>query len=303
MARCDNTLAPNDSCSPIRNCPPGSVTPQANPCCEDPIPSTIVVPELEIYGRSFILESQVNKFGVPFPADMNLDDTCYPQGSFITMLFNECYDLDYYKYLYSDVQDKLSWPAVVRRRLNVYPVSARYMELADNGLNTFSLLADDFTLLDALLIYRQDSTGLVVVDTTGVTTTLVYDATAGITILTTDLDVLSTELSKLIFIYLDLVVNKNISNYFSNVPISTDFSLQTIYELFVISKYFDYISCLAIDVRLGARDPDFAGLPYDPSAGPPGSNPPGGDTECDPTNDNPATPSILDSPYDQTKRC
>lgn len=286
MAFCDNPLEQN------RNCPPGAAS-TLDPCCPV-ISSTIVVPELEIYARRFILESEVNKFGVPFPAEV--PTTCIPEGSFITMLFDECYDLDYYKYLYLEVDDKLSWPAVVRRRLNVYPISARYMEINDNGRNLFNLQADDLTMLDALLAYRMDSTGLLVVDTTGVTS-LVYDSTADITILTTSLGELSTELSKLIFVYLDLVVNRNTSNYSTNTPISTDYSLQTIYELFVIDRYFEYVSCQAIDVRLGARDPNYAGSPYDPSAGHP--NPPGGGgggEECDPNDQPVPNPSILDYP-------
>ena len=54
---------------------------------------------------------------------------------------------------------------------------------------------------------------------------------------------------------------------------------------------------MAVDVRLGAMDPDYAGIPgYDPSAGPPGSNPPGGTgPECDPTPVEP-NPSILQYP-------
>jgi hypothetical protein len=286
MARCDNKLAPN------RNCPPDPTSPYVNNC--GGVASTIVVPELEIYSRRFIVDSRVNEFGVPFPPDIKVDTTCYPQGSFITMLFDECYDLDYYEVLYAEILDKLSWPAVVRRRLNVYPISAKYMEINNlTGRNLFNLQTDDLTLLDSLLEYRQDTTGLVVIDTTSITTTTL-DTSGSIAILTTSLVSLSTELSQLIFVYLDLVINKSISNYNSNVPISTDYSLQTVYELFVVDKYFEYLSCLAIDVRLGARDPDYAGQPYDPSAGPPGSNPPGGESpeDCDPEIA-PPNPSIL----------
>jgi len=286
MARCDRTLYDPSKCR---------VTPTETAEQCGVVASTIVVPELEIQTRNFIVDSAVNKYGVPFPPE--LPEICFPEGSFITMLFDECYDLDYYKHLYEPVEDKLSWPSVVTRRLNVYPISGRYMELDDiNGSNVFSLQTDDFSLLDALLVYRQDSTGLVVIDTTADTgTTLVYDSTADVTILTTSLVALSTELSKLIFVYLVLVVNKNTSNYSSNIPISTDYALQTIYELFVIDKYFSYMSCMAVDVRLGAMDPDYAGQPYDPSAGPPGSNPPGGEGSCVPEVIEP-NPSILQYP-------
>ena len=286
MARCDRALYDPSKCR---------VTPTETAEQCGIVASTIVTSELEIQTRNFIIDSAVNKFGVPFPPE--LPETCFPEGSFITMLFDECYDLDYYKYLYEPIEDKLSWPAVVSRRLNVYPVSGRYMELNDtNGTNIFNLQADDFTMLDALLVYRQDSTGLVVIDSTA-SVSLVVDTTADVVILTASLNTLTTELSELIFVYLDLVVNKNISNYSSNIPISTDYALKTIYELFVIDKYFNYMSCMAVDVRLGAMDPDYAGIPgYDPSAGPPGSNPPGGTgPECDPTPVEP-NPSILQYP-------
>lgn len=282
MARCDPILARR------RNCPPPTPGSPSNDC--GIIPSTIVVPELEVYTRRFIETSDVNKFGVPFPPEFQ--NVWYPEGSFIAMLFDECYSYDYYKYLYAEVQDKQSWPIIVRRRLNVYPISARYMILNDDGRNLFNLEADDFTMLDALLIYRQDSTSLVVVDSTA-SVSLVYDSTSEIGIITAGVNTLSTELSKLIFIYLDLMVNKNISNYNTLIPISTDYSLQTIYELFVIDKYFEFVSCNAVDVRLGAMDPAYAGTPYDPSGGPPNSNPPGGSgEECDPTPPAP-NPSIL----------
>jgi hypothetical protein len=286
MARCDSVLARR------RNCFPSSSNVPSDDC--GIIASTIVVPELEIYTRRFIVTSVVNKFGVPFPPELPppAECLCYPSGSFISMLFDECYDLDYYKYLYKEVEDKLSWPSVVRRRLNIYPISARYMILDDAGSNLFVLQADDFTLLDALLAYRQDSTSVVVIDSTA-TVSLVYDSTSDLTTLTASVNGLSTELSKLIFIYLDLMINKNISNYNTLTPISTDYSLQTIYEMFIIDKYFEFVSCNAIDVRLGAMDPTYSGTPYDPSGGPPGSNPPGGTSEeCDPTPAAP-NPSIL----------
>jgi len=272
MAYCDNVVERK------RNCPYHEEEVETEDCQD--FGSTIVVPELEVYARRFIIESEVNKHGVPFPPEITSCEDCFREGSFITMMFDECYDLDHYRYLYVDVEDKLDWPLIINRRLNVYPVSGRYYELNDDeGRNLFLLQDDDFTMLDSLLIYRNDSTNLTVIDTTGVTT-LTYDTTADIYILTTCLDCLETDLSKLIFVYLDLLINKNLTNYSTDDPVSTDYSLQTVFELFVIDKYFEYVSCLAIDVRQGARDPDYTGIPYDPSGGHP--NPPGGD---DPTNE------------------
>ena len=248
------------------------------------IASTIVVPELQIQAYDFIINSVVNKYNIQFPPE--LLSTCIPPGSFITMLFDESYNLDYYKYLYVEIADKLSWPQIIKRRLNVYPVSAKYMELNDDtGRNLFNLEQDDFTMLDALLAYRQDATSVVLIDTTSVS---IIDTTAGLTIVRAGLDALSTELSKLIFVYLDLEINKNTSNYSTDNPISTEGPLQTVYELFIIDKYFDYVSGDNIDVRLG---PEY-GTPGQGSGGG------GGGEECEPGPVVP-TPSILDYPPDR----
>jgi hypothetical protein len=249
------------------------------------ISSTIVVPELQIQAHDYIINSEVNKYNVQFPP--RLLSTCLPPGSFITMLFDEAYDLDYYKYLYAEVEDKLSWPEIVKRRLNVYPVSAKFMTLNDDtGRNLFTLEQDDFTMLDALLAYRQDATSVVLIDTTGAVS--ITDTTAGITIVRASLNELSTELSKLIFVYLDLEINKNTSNYSTDTTISTEDPLETVFELFVIDKYFDYMSGRNVDVRIGSA----YGTPGQGDGGG------GGGEECDPGPVVP-TPSILDYPPDR----
>ena len=99
----------------------------------------------------------------------------------------------------------------------------------------------------------MDSTSLTVIDDASASVSFVLDATTGLSIVTASMNTLTTELSKLIFVYLDLCVNRNISNYDGTEPISTDGPLQTIYELYVLDKYFQVVS---------ARDTDVA--PYCP---------------------------------------
>jgi hypothetical protein len=209
--------------------------------------STIVVPELQLWSNRFVLSSIVNKYEVPYPV---YDLThCYPEGSFISMLFDDNYPHDFYEYLYAQKEDRLSWPWVVRQRLLVYPRSGKY-EIINNqtGTNLFLLQQDDFTMLDALLAFRMDSTSLTVIDDSSASVSLVYDTTSDITILTASIATLNTELSKLIFIYLDLCVNGNTSNYDGITPISTDHALQTIYELYVLDKYYEIVSARNTDV-------------------------------------------------------
>lgn len=218
----------------------------------DSLDSTIVITELQLWSHRFIMNSTVNKNEVPYPPETPTH--CYPQGSFISMLFDDNFPYDYYEYLYAEKPDRLSWPWIVRQRLLVYPRSAKYMIINNQtGTNLFRLQADDFTMLDALLRFRMDSTSLTVIDDSSASVSFVYDSTSLTGIVTASMSTLNTELSKLIFVYLDLCVNNNTSNYDTAIPISTSHALQTIYELYVLDKYFDVIS---------ARDTDIA--PYCP---------------------------------------
>jgi len=222
--------------------------------------STIVVPELQLWANRFVMSSSVNKYEVPYPL---YDLThCYPAGSFISMLFDDNYPHDYYEHLYAPKEDRLSWPWVVRQRLLIYPRSAKYVVINNTtGTNLFRLQQDDFTMLNALLAFRvathdstaSDSTSVVLIDDSSAAVSIVFDSTSNITTITASMITLTTELSKLIFIYLDLCLNNNTSNYDITSTISTDHALQTIYELYVLDKYFEVVS---------ARDTDVA--PYCP---------------------------------------
>jgi hypothetical protein len=212
--------------------------------------STIVVPELQIWSNRFIINSIINKNEVPYPPET--PEVCFPQGSFITMLFNESYSLNYYKYLYALKEDRLAWPYVVKHRLLVYPISGRYYVINDNGSNLFQLQQDDFTMLDALLAYRMDSTSVVMIDSTA--NVFINDSTGtGDIILYADFNSLGTELSKLIYLYLDLKINYSVRYYNTETPVSTAYALQTVYELFVMDKYFEFIAANNIDPAFSCR--------------------------------------------------
>ena len=221
----------------------------------DSLDSTIVITELQLWSHRFVITSEVNKYEVPYPP---LTPThCYPQGSFISMLFDDNFPYDYYEYLYAEKEDRLSWPWIVRQRLMVYPRSAKYMIINNiTGENIFLLQQDDFTMLNGLLAFRidtydstaSDSTSVVLIDDSSAAVSVVFDSTTGITIITASLETLNTELSKLIFVYLDLCLNDNTSNYDSTTPISTDHALQTVYELYVLDKYFEVVSARGTDV-------------------------------------------------------
>ena len=193
-----------------------------------------LVVELQHWFNHFVINSKINKYRVPPPVD--IPELYLGENSFIDMLFNNSYTQNSYEYKYSTEQDPLSVPRVAATRLQVYPGSSQYLKLDSDGSNIFDLQADDFATLDALLAYRNDATSLTVVDSISVS----FDATA--IILYATLDNLSTELSKMIYLYLVLKLYDRFEKYNTETLISTGNLLQTCYESYLVDQYFYFMT-------------------------------------------------------------
>ena len=217
--------------------------------------SYTVVPELQHWYNDFLVDrSIVGKYRIPPPT--NIPELYIPANSFIEMLFNDNYCGDSYEYRYTQETNSFCIPRVVFDRMQIYPGSFQYVNLDPTGDNIFSLKSDDFTLLDALLEYRiltcdttadlvcgVDSTevfSLLVIDSTNVSFTC--DTTAGICILEASLGSLSTNLSKLIYLYLDLKVNGDFSKYNNNNLVSNCQLIESCYESYLIDQYYKCMS-------------------------------------------------------------
>jgi hypothetical protein len=102
-------------------------------------------------------------------------------------------------------------------------------------------------MLDALLNYRTlisdstsiDSTSFVVVDATSAD--LIFDTTANIWYLTGNPNVLSTPLSKLIWIYLAFQASGDI-DYYNNTNVYSTNALEAFFELYLIENMFSSVS-------------------------------------------------------------
>ncbi len=198
-----------------------------------------VVPELQHFYNNFVIASKLNKSKIPIPVD--IAPLYMGRNSFIEMLFNDNYSQTNYEYRYSQQMDPLSIPRSVFNRIMVYPGSSQYLYLDSTGTNIFNLQAIDFTLLDALLAYRMDSTSLVIIDSTS-SISLVSDSTTGISILTCSFSTLTTELSKLIYLYLNLEIYDRYDDYNNLLLVSTCGVLESCYESYLIEKYFEFMS-------------------------------------------------------------
>jgi len=200
--------------------------------------STNLIPELQHWLNKLIVESDVNKYGIPHP--VFIDDVYMPQRSFIELLFNENYIYDSYKYLYRIESNKLAIPYVAQNRIQIYPQSGRYYVLDSTGDNLFNLTSNDLTMLNALLQYRIDATSMVLLDTT-TNISFSFDTSSSIWILSGSIDTLITPLSKLIYIYLDFKINNNADRYNTTSLISNDL-LSYCYEIYILETIFDSVT-------------------------------------------------------------
>ncbi len=184
--------------------------------------STKLVIELQFYFYKFLMSSSLNKNEVPFPT--TFDDSYLIDNhkkSFIRLLFDDTYipDSTSFNYLYIEV-DKESWPQFVKNRLCIYPVSGKYYIPDSTGENLFNLKTDDLLLLTRLLQFRITGT---------------------INISDIDYNILSTKLSKMIYLYLDLKVNRNYLLY-DNTDIISETMIEHCFEVYLTEHMFKNIS-------------------------------------------------------------
>ena len=191
--------------------------------------SVILIPELQAQFRDLVvLNSKLTRSCTIFPSNIKMD-LIYPAGdySFIRMLFDDEYSYHHYFYLYRKV-DPLTAPGYISTRMGVIsPAGQMYVcdSTAICNVNFFQLEVDDFTMLNKLLQYRMDSTSVIIADI--------------------DYYSLSTRLSKLIYIYLDLKINHSWLKYDDAILISDpNHPLEVAYEFYVVEEIFSYISSL-----------------------------------------------------------
>lgn len=194
-----------------------------------------LVPELQSAYGKFIVTATLNKDMIDKP--VIIPDMYLTENSFLNMLFNDDYNLFSYSYLFDEQNPASVVPRIATTRLQIYPGSSKYLIMDSTGSNIFNLQADDFSLLDSLLAYRNDSTALTIIDSTTVT---VFDSTSNI--LATSFDILTTELSKMIYLYLNLKIYEVYSDYNNLQIISTGGLLETCYETYLIEQFFVFIT-------------------------------------------------------------
>ncbi len=191
---------------------------------------TSIVLELQYYMEHIVRKSSLNKLNIPVPATV---DPSFIEGnqSFIRLLFDDNWpsSLTHYRYLYREETNKRLWPSFVLTRMMVYGKSSKYYvcdsdDVSICNINLFNLKEDDLNLIDKLLLFRTDST---------------------CDISYINIDDLKTNLSKLIYIYLNFKLTNDYELYNNTDLISNPSDLLlSCYEVYVIETMFSQISTL-----------------------------------------------------------
>lgn len=191
-----------------------------------PVFNCIVIPELNYYFGMFVKKTTLNKDEIPFPVQLERSDL-YEDRSFLRLLFDDQWPANYTHYYlcYHERACKENWPAIVQTRANVYPISASYWVACDCtssfSINIFNLDSEEISMLDQLLMYRMDPCS--------------YSLTISYTSLTTNL-------GKMIWLYLNFKVNEDYSKIDETTPIaSSDSTLENMYEVYLIENVFSFV--------------------------------------------------------------
>jgi hypothetical protein len=180
--------------------------------------------DLQYWFSVYVVESELNISQLPF---LSTEEVYFRNDSFIELLFNEDYDSEHYRHLYREETERHLWPSTVRDRILIRPASAQYFVACDStaleGFNLYNLHNDDLLMLDTLLYYR------------------LYPESA--TLVGIDYEDLGSNISKMIYMYLDLRINDNFSLFdHSEMMSSTTDLLEICYESYLIEQVFSFIS-------------------------------------------------------------
>jgi len=244
--------------------------------------SAKLFPDLQRYFSKYLKNNQLDRYEISIPAEIYTDHF-FECRSFIRLLFDDEWSYPNYTYCYKKIEDWGSWPQSIRDRLLIYPHSEYYLPCCDStnfellfhpcdatsndsinsidhldtlccddstsASNCFLLIEEDFILLDALNTYRCDATSLQIIEQLNNQPPSLFQLPGSNEwILSVDFNFLSSSLSKLIFIYLNLKVNLDFTFYtWEDGIFLGSYLFEQLYELYVIDNVFQHIVSIGPD--------------------------------------------------------
>jgi len=181
--------------------------------------------DLPVTFSKVVIRSNLNKSMIPFGSEYISDEIPF-DNSFIDVLFRDDYSFDFYRYLYRRDIERETWPSTVLTRLMLDPLNSQYFRCDGNDpnlhiYNLYALQSDDLLMIDKLLLYRNNQ----------VTN---YE--------NINYNDLSTNLSKMIYIYLDVKIHDNNSKYLPGISMSGQGDvLEACFEIYLVENIFNQI--------------------------------------------------------------
>jgi hypothetical protein len=190
------------------------------------------IPELNywIYNRYF--ESPVNEYHFNFPVELSQENWSV-DDSVLNLLFNESFTASSYRYMFNNISFQSITCSSLRMRLSAYRGNLNIYVIPDisiitNLTNALELTIEELELCDILLNYRISTT----------------NDSSSIVVVTDELDSLdynnlTSSFSKLIYIYLQVMINDDMTLYDNTTPIAnTNRLIELIYEKFILDSCF-----------------------------------------------------------------
>ena len=171
---------------------------------------------------------------------VNVDTNNLNQELFLFLFEEIPFDSTSYVYLFTKTSNV---PVDIRRRFFAKQNNL-YVSFPESTTNLFGLLPEDLQWLDVLHKYRNKPTSLTLVNSSDATSTSVVTLIDGSTTVTSNVSVINSVLSKLIFMYLDLKINNSYSDYINLSSLISDPNniLSILLEIQLVKLIFEKVS-------------------------------------------------------------
>jgi len=235
--------------------------------------SAKLFPDLQKYFSKYLKTNQVDRYEVPIPGEIYSEHFAECR-SFIRLLFDDDWHFPNYTHCYNKIEDRSAWPISIRDRLMVYThteyhlpccdstnmnmiyqqcdsTSTEFLNTIDHNMsnccidstsssNVFNLIDEDFLLLNALNVYRCDTTAVIIYEQELLSSnSLVLLPDEHKWLLSVAFNSLISPLAKLIFIYLNVVINNDYLFYqWNGTNYLSENLLEHLYEIYVIDNIF-----------------------------------------------------------------
>lgn len=174
------------------------------------------------YTENMLVKSTLNR---NFTLFSSIEESMLGENrSFIRLLFDDAWGYLNYTYLYNEYEYS-NIPMTIRTRLSVIPgYKLYYTDSSSNcDINLYNITNENIELLNLLLEYR---------------------ITGKVDISKIDVDKLTSNLSKIIYYFLQFELTKDCTQYIklNTLCANSNSALESLYEMYVCNFMFEYLS-------------------------------------------------------------